>query len=278
MVTDDRDHDDAPRGFGIAVMAKASAPGRTKTRLAPPLTHAEAAEFNTAFLQDAADTLLRAGREAAISGYMAYGPPREGCFFERTMPPGIEIFECWQPGFGACLEQAARTLFAMGHAAAGLLNSDSPSLPGEILVEAASVLARPGDRAVLGPSSDGGYYLLGIKRLHARLFEDIAWSTEVVAEQTLARAREIGLPVHLLPAWFDVDDASSLRRLLAELADDGGAAGGERVPLATHTRELLARLTSEADLLRRLGLDLSADAEVVWAKHAAAARREELRP
>ena len=65
--------------------------------------------------------------------------------------------------------------------------------------------------------SDGGYYLLGLKTAHRRLFEDIAWSTERVAAQTLERAREIGLDVHMLPVWYDVDDVEGLRRLHGEL-------------------------------------------------------------
>ena len=70
---------------------------------------------------------------------------------------------------------------------------------------------------MLGPSSDGGYYLLGIKTAHRRLFEDITWSTERVAEQTRERAREIKLDVHMLPVWYDVDDAEGLRRLRSEV-------------------------------------------------------------
>ena len=106
-----------------------------------------------------------------------------------------------------------------------MLNSDSPTLPTALLNETADVLAQPGDRAVLGPSSDGGYYLLGLKAAHRRLFEDIAWSTERVAEQTRERAREIGLDVHLLPVWYDVDDIESLapaaRRALPATARAG---------------------------------------------------------
>ncbi len=98
-----------------------------------------------------------------------------------------------------------------------MLNSDSPTLPTALLVEAAEALAQPGERAVLGPSSDGGYYLLGIKTAHRRLFEDIAWSTERVAEQTRERAREIKLDVHTLPVWYDVDDVEGLRRLRGEV-------------------------------------------------------------
>ena len=112
-----------------------------------------------------------------------------------------------------------------------MLNSDSPTLPTALLVETAETLARPGERAVLGPSSDGGYYLLGIKTVHRRLFEDIAWSTERVAEQTLERAREIKLDVHMLPVWYDVDDVEGLRRLRSEVR---GARVAKRL---TDTRE-----------------------------------------
>ena len=100
-----------------------------------------------------------------------------------------------------------------------MLNADSPTLPTELLVLTAELLAAPGDRAVLGPSDDGGYYLLGLKRRHERMFQDIDWSTERVAAQTLARAGELGLPIHVLPTWYDVDDAATLRRLHGELFD-----------------------------------------------------------
>ena len=70
---------------------------------------------------------------------------------------------------------------------------------------------------VLGGSDDGGYYLIGMKRLHQRLFEQIDWSTERVFAQTLERAREIGLEAELLPTWYDVDDAATLERLRREL-------------------------------------------------------------
>jgi uncharacterized protein len=74
---------------------------------------------------------------------------------------------------------------------------------------------------VLGPAEDGGYYLLGMKRPHARLFADIAWSTDSVAAATRARASALGLDVVTLPTWYDVDDSASLNRLVAESADGG---------------------------------------------------------
>ena len=244
---------------GIAFMAKASAPGRAKTRLVPPLTFEEAAVLNTAFLQDVADNVLLAAgdaeRHGGIAGYAAYGPPGSEDFFRRTLPGGIGLIEAWRQNFGDCLLHTIEQIFARGHASAVVLNSDSPTLPTAFLVETAAALARPGDRAVLGPSSDGGYYLLGLKAVHRHMFETIAWSTEQVAKQTLERAREIGLDVHRLPVWYDVDDIDGLRRLYTELPDRPDAQ--RRRPdknqphHAVHTGALMNSLRRNHDFNRR---------------------------
>jgi uncharacterized protein len=239
---------------GIAVMAKASAPGRTKTRLVPPLTFDEAAAFNTAFLQDVAVNLLAAAKHEAIAGYVAYGPPgpQSVAFFQDTLPPAIGLLEAWRPNFGDCLLDAIDQLLARGHHSAVVLNSDSPTLPTALLVRTAALLAQPGEHAVLGPSTDGGYYLLGIKSRHRRLFEDIVWSTEHVARQTLERASEIGLPVHVLPAWYDVDDIGSLRRLHGEVVVGASFSASLHIHRAPHTAQLMRTLMSSAGLAGRL--------------------------
>jgi len=246
---------------GIAVMAKASAPGRTKTRLVPPLSFDEAAAFNTAFLKDVVANLLAASRHEPITGYVAYGPPgpQSLAFFKETLPPEVGLLEAWNPNFGACLSSSIEQMLDRGHPAAVVLNSDSPTLPTALLTRTASLLAQPGDRAVLGPSTDGGYYLLGVKRCHSRLFEDIAWSTERVAGQTLQRAEEIGLPMHVLPAWYDVDDLESLKRMHGELYGGSAVADGLHIHRAPHTAQLLRLLTAEADLANRLGIAAGAD-------------------
>src|ERR1700687_536733 len=82
---------------GIAVMAKASLPGKTKTRLVPPLTFDEAAAFNTAFLRDVAANIAAAGHEASIASYMAYGPPGSHPFFESISPADVGLIESWHP-------------------------------------------------------------------------------------------------------------------------------------------------------------------------------------
>jgi uncharacterized protein len=249
-----------PASCGIAFMAKASAPGRTKTRLVPPLTFEEAASLNTAFLQDVADNVLLAAKGAAsdagIAGYAAFGPPGSESFFHQTLPPAIGLIEAWLPNFGDCLLRTIEEIFARGHRSAVVLNSDSPTLPTAFLVDTAEALARPGDRAVLGPSSDGGYYLLGLKTAHRRLFEDIAWSTERVAEQTLQRAAEIGLEVYRLPVWYDVDDVESLRRLQSELGRPEALPNrldGQKLHYAAQTAALLGAFRREHDLNHRIG-------------------------
>jgi uncharacterized protein len=242
-------------GFcGIAVMAKASAAGRTKTRLVPPLDYQEAAAFNTAFLKDIAENLLAAARRTSIAGYMAFGPPGCEAFFQDSFHPDIGRFEAWLPGFGDCLHLAVREVLKRGHRGAVVLNSDSPTLPTSLLVEAADFLAQPGDRAVLGPARDGGYYLLGLKQAHLRIFDDIEWSTSRVADQTIERAREIGLDVHVLAPWYDIDDIDGLRILQAELNAGHSFDGALKPHRALHTAELMKSLLRTTDLAERLGV------------------------
>jgi rSAM/selenodomain-associated transferase 1 len=244
----------AESGCGIAIMAKASIPGRAKTRLVPPLTFAEAADFNTAFLSDVAANIAEAAGEAPIRGYVAFGPPETAAYFTSTLRSSIGLIEAWHANFGDCLFTAIAAMFDRGHSAAVVLNSDSPTLPTSLLVRTARLLAGPGDRAVLGPSRDGGYYLLGLKTPHRRLFENVAWSTEQVAQQTSARAAEIGLPVYILPEWYDVDDALSLQLLQSEL--DGTAVVDRDLQphAAIHSGALMRRLLSQTDLAARLEL------------------------
>jgi rSAM/selenodomain-associated transferase 1 len=234
-------------------MAKASLPGRSKTRLVPPLSYEQAAALNTAFLGDAAENLLAASRQASIAGYMAFGPP--GCeeFFRKVLPSPIGLIQAWVPDFGDCLFRAIDRTLAHGHASAVVLNGDSPTLPTSLLVETANVLAKPGDRVVLGPSTDGGYYLLGLKQAHRRMFEDVAWSTSRVADQTIARARELGLELHVLAPWYDVDDVGSLQVLSAELCGGDSFNSALEAHPAPHTRQFLECLLRRSELAARLG-------------------------
>jgi len=243
-------------------MAKASAAGRTKTRLVPPLNYEEAASLNTAFLKDIAQNMRAAARETSIAGYLAFGPPGSTAFFQDCIDPDIALFEAWLPNFGDCLQLALRELLNRQHRGAIVLNSDSPTLPTALLVEAAEALAQPGDHAVLGPAIDGGYYLLGVKQAHPRLFEDIAWSTSRVAAQTIDRAREISLHLHVLAPWYDVDDADTLSMLHGELAGARACNPALEPYRAAYTAELMNSLVRRPGLADWLGTPALAGAAI----------------
>ena len=173
----------------VAIMAKASVAGTVKTRLVPPLTHREAAELNTCCLADIVANIATAAKRVPIQGFAAYHPIGSERFFEDLLPAGFKLLPPKEPTLGRSLFHAARDLFAAGYASVCLVNGDSPTLPTELLVETVRRLREPGDRVVLGPAADGGYYLIGMKQFHERLFEAIDWSTERVYRQTLMRAR-----------------------------------------------------------------------------------------
>jgi rSAM/selenodomain-associated transferase 1 len=236
---------------GVAIMAKASRAGRCKTRLVPPLSFDEAAALNTAFLRDIGANIAAAAERAPIQGMAAYHPAGEEAFFDPVLPADFRLVPPREAGLGRSLPHAARDILNAGYGSMCLVNSDSPTLPPAYLVEAARLLAEPGDRVVLGPAADGGYYLIGLKIFHPRLFEDIDWSTERVFGQTVERAREIGLPVAALPPWYDVDEHETLALLLEELFQTEAPTGYRGGNPAPHSREMLRDLR-KAGLSRRL--------------------------
>lgn len=233
--------------IAFAVMAKAPLVGAVKTRLVPPLSAEDAAALGAAFLQDAAGNILAAAQSAPVAGYVAFAPADAAPLFRGLLPEAIGLLPSRRAGLAASLYDATKDLLAAGHDAVCLVNADSPNLPTGFLVEAARNLLKPGQRLVLGPAEDGGYYLIGLKRAHRRLFEDIDWSTERVFGQTLDRAAELGLEAVALPHWYDVDDAASLRRLGDELL---GHAGTPEQYAAPCTVAFLRRFHADAAATR----------------------------
>jgi rSAM/selenodomain-associated transferase 1 len=230
----------------LTVMAKAPRPGKVKTRLSPPLTPEQASDLNACFLRDTVASLHAATIQACAEWVISYTPVGEEAAFRGILPDNARLIPQRRDGFGERLLATAEDLFACGFAAVCLIDSDSPTVPTTEFARAAELLLAPGRRAVLGPSEDGGYYLIGLQAPHRRLFEDITWSTSVVTEQTLQRAAEIHLPVDLLREWYDVDDANSLARLHAEYFDPLSAV--PRGYAAPGTRSYLAKLPALENL------------------------------
>ncbi|MDQ6861954.1 MAG: TIGR04282 family arsenosugar biosynthesis glycosyltransferase [Verrucomicrobiota bacterium] len=220
----------------LGVMTKVPRPGKVKTRLTPPLTPEEAAALNTCFLRDTSAAISAASRDGLAAGVGVYTPVGEESAYEGMLPNEFYLVPQRGDAFGERLIAATEDLLRVGFAAACLIDSDSPTVPIRAYAEAARLLAQPGDRIVFGPVDDGGYYLIGMKQLHRRVFEEIDWSTERVAEQTLERAKETGVDVELLPVCFDVDDRATLRRLCNELL--GGTAPQDNYPAPESQRFL----------------------------------------
>lgn len=240
------------RGIALGVMCKAPAEGACKTRLCPPMTAREAAEVARCFIADVASVIEGVAGGGRARGLAVHAPADAQAALEGLLPAGFDMLGQRGADLGERLLHATEDLLAAGHGGVCLINADSPTLPPALLLRTIDALRRPGDRLVLGPAIDGGYYLVGLKRAHAALFRGIAWSTSQVLAQTLARAADLRLPVVLLPMWYDVDDLGALQLLLHELFGHGVpiAADGLAGSPAPRSRRYLASLLTGGDVSR----------------------------
>jgi rSAM/selenodomain-associated transferase 1 len=205
-------------GIAIGIICKAPQPGRSKTRLATAIGDAAASELSACFLRDVAAAIDAVPEALGRRGYGVYAPAGTEDIMRQLLPASFGLQLQTSDDLGQVLLGATRAFLLGGHDGVLLVNGDSPTLPPRLLVQAIEALREPGDRMVLGPASDGGYYLIGLKRPHPHLFSEIAWGTDTVARTTCERAAEIGLATTLLPEWYDVDDIESLSWLRDELA------------------------------------------------------------
>jgi uncharacterized protein len=220
--------------IALCIMAKAPEAGQVKTRLCPPLSPDDAAELYRCFLLD---KIAQAREVTGAEPILAYAPARAAVLFE-ALAPGFTLLAQRGADLTARLVAVCDEIFGTGCDAAILIDSDTPTLPTERLESAVAAMSDGAQDLVLGPSEDGGYYLIGLRRPRPKLFEGMRWSTPTVLEETLRRARALGLSSTRLPAWYDVDTAADLARLRADL--EAGSCGGPR-----HTRRfLLERLAA----------------------------------
>jgi rSAM/selenodomain-associated transferase 1 len=167
----------------------------------------------------------------AVSPTIAY-TPSDGRSVFATLAPGFTLIAQQGADLGERLVNAFAQCFAAGHAGVIAIDSDTPTLPTNFLQQAIVLLSIPKVDVVIGPSDDGGYYLIGLRALHHELFENMAWSTNVVVPETVQRATAKGLQVAWLPSWFDVDTPEDLERLQSTLQYTPGTA-------PWHTRQFL---------------------------------------
>ena len=197
----------------MLIMAKTPRPGTVKTRLCPPLTPGLAADLYRAFLRD---TLATARALPGTAVGVVHLPSADDWSLRALLPPGVLLWTQEAGGLESGLSGAFASAFAVGYRRVVVISSDSPTLPVAVLEEAFAALDT--HDVALGPTHDGGYYLIGLDRPRPRLFQEITWSTDVVYAQTLERAAESDLRVHATPPWHDVDTVADLAALTVDCA------------------------------------------------------------
>ena len=214
----------------LLLYTKPPIPGRVKTRLTPELTPQQAAELHAAFLGDLLERLAGGRFDLRIAWALQEGERREDLpDLSGEVPEAAEVPALLQTGRDLGerlydgLDRAARRIRG-GARAVAAFGSDHPTVPVETLHRAFERL-EAGTDAVLGPSFDGGYYLMALRRevVLPELFRGIAWSTGRVLEQTLDRIAAAGLSHELVDEGLDVDTPEDLEHLVADLARSGPA-------------------------------------------------------
>ena len=239
----------------LVIFAKAPIPGQVKTRLCPPLTPDEAASLHGSFVLDA----LERSRDDRTTGrvtlnrvpldrFVACAPSASHVFFKIIEERhGVQLLDQIGEDLGARMDQAFRAIFARGYQRVLVVGTDLPSLPGACYTEALSLLAD--HDLVLGPSLDGGYYLIGLRGPAPELFVGMPWSTDRVCALTQAKADALGLKTGLLPTWRDVDTIEDLLALIDETGLEAPCHGGSRVRPSPLAPSLSARTAGVLRLL-----------------------------
>jgi uncharacterized protein len=210
----------------LIVFAKKPEPGRVKTRLQGLLSGEESAALYEAFLLDALDDF-----SALPANLMLYFPeadwPVPPVYAEHAHRLGRQRGH----GLGEKMENAFMEAFRDGYRHVVIVGTDHPTLQTVFVARAFRELAAPG-HIVIGPSDDGGYYLLGMNAFYPALFRNMTYSHPAVFSQTLQRGMSTGAGLVVLPGWYDVDTPGTLYRLAAELQEDPARAPRTASPRA----------------------------------------------
>jgi uncharacterized protein len=193
----------------LVILTKQPQAGQSKTRLVPPLSFEEAAELAHALL---IDQLRNLTHFTAARIFIAFTPPTAASFFEALFPHEDSCFCQEGDSLGDRMRHAFEVLFSRGFSRVFLVGGDLPAIPLENLADAVTVLENDSE-IVLGPSVDGGYYLVGMSRMIPEIFEGIVWSQPDVLTRTTAKLALLKKNYKLISPWYDIDSIDDLRRL-----------------------------------------------------------------
>ena len=209
-------HDSRLKNTALVIFIRFPRPGKVKSRLALSL----GAEKATNFYRLCAEYVFR--ESAKVSGevrrYVFYSDRNDKDEIKQWAGPQFYFSPQAEGSLGIRIEHAFRYVFNEGAREAIILASDVPDISAEIINDAISALGYYD--IVVGPAHDGGYYLLGMKRLHQELFRGISWSTEKVFKQTLSLTEKLGLTTYCLPSLRDIDTEADLREWMKTAVHD----------------------------------------------------------
>lgn len=191
----------------LGIFVKQPQAGQVKTRLGAQLGYERAANIYAAFLGDITERFLGAGDER----YLCYAPRDGAGYFESLGGKDYRLWSQPELGLGERMEGFFQERLTVADERVVIIGSDSPTLPAEY-VERAFELLDDAD-CVLGPTADGGYYLVGMRGRPLPIFEGISWSTSSVLDETVTRIADLKADLALLPPWYDVDTPEDLRML-----------------------------------------------------------------
>jgi len=199
----------------LIMFAKYPEKGKVKSRLILEGDKGLVADLYRYFIED----LLERLSAGDYRFWMAYDPPEKENDFIELFGDGFLYTPQMGADLGIRMYNTFTSCFLKGFQSVVIIGSDSPNLPGRIIEEAFESLDRYG--AVIGPTWDGGYYLIGFSRdsLSGRVFENIMWGTDNVFQETMERFRKDGVLVHVLPKWRDIDRPEDIRSLMKESAE-----------------------------------------------------------
>ena len=214
----------ASSGPIVLIMAKSPQAGRVKTRLLPFLSPDEAAALAACFVQDVVAGALSLTPNVLV----AYAPAEGRATLEALLPS--DLLWALQEGsdLGARMQSVLEAASRQGFSPLIMLGTDSPTLPQVYLSDAVELLESRKAEVVLGPTDDGGYYLIGLPQPLPGLLANVAWSTPNALTDTLRNAAALGRRTSLLPPWYDVDTPNDFQRLQAEFSVN--PAIGKRAP------------------------------------------------
>jgi rSAM/selenodomain-associated transferase 1 len=204
-------HDAAipPIGVHVLVLAKAPRPGFVKTRLCPEYDAAEAAALATAALADTLDVVARA---PVVKRSLVLDGPAELV----DAPASFDVVRQRGAGLDERLANAFDDAFAVEAMPMLLVGMDTPQLTAGLLGDAAALLVSPGCAAVLGPTDDGGYWCIGLRRPQARMIVGVPMSTSTTYDAQRRRLLAHEIQPVVLPTLRDVDTADDVAIVAAQ--------------------------------------------------------------